>query len=102
VPADTAAPQARYRVLRGIVHHLGGVARPGDVIALPPQDGDPLCTGPIPVLARAPDHAAPAGSVEMQAAASSAQTPETPEPEPAPASERAPASTPKRSRKAPR
>ena len=47
--ADTA-PQGAYRVRRGIVHYPGGVAHPGDVIALPPEDGDPLCVGAGAVL----------------------------------------------------
>lgn len=55
VSADTTAPQARYRVLRGIVHHPGGIAHPGDIITLDPVDGDPLCTLPSAVLERAPE-----------------------------------------------
>lgn len=92
--ADTAAPQARYRVLRGIVHHPGGVARPGDVIPLPPQDGDPLCRGPAAVLAQVldqpPPPTAPPGIVDVQSTSSAAQAVEPVEP----------ASTPKRRRKA--
>lgn len=70
--ADTAAPQARYRVLRGIVHHPGGVARPGDIIPLPPQDGDPLCRGPAAVLAQVLDQPAP-GIVDVQSTSSAEQ-----------------------------
>jgi hypothetical protein len=55
VAADAPAPQAQYRVLRGIFHHPGGVARPGDVIPLAPVDGDPLCTPPNAVLERLED-----------------------------------------------
>jgi hypothetical protein len=55
VAADAQAPQAVYRVLRGIVHHPGGVAREGDLIPLDPADGDPLCEGPNAVLAREGD-----------------------------------------------
>lgn len=83
--ADAAAPQARYRVLRGIVHHPGGVARPGDIIPLPPQDGDPLCAGPIPVLAQVldqpPPPTAPPGIVDLQSTSSAAQAIEAVEPE---------------------
>jgi hypothetical protein len=63
--ADAPAPQAQYRVLRGIVHHPGGVARPGDVIPLAPADGDPLCTPPNAVLER-PDDAPPGEQVDGQ------------------------------------
>jgi hypothetical protein len=62
--ADAPAPQARYRVLRGIVHHPGGVASPGDIIALPPNDGDPLCEPPGAVLERLPEEPALVGEGE--------------------------------------
>lgn len=45
-----SAPLARYRVLRGVVHHPGGVAGVGEIIALPSADGDPHTRGPAAVL----------------------------------------------------
>jgi hypothetical protein len=62
--ADAPAPQAHYRVLRGIVHHPGGVASPGDIIPLPPNDGDPLCEAPGAVLERLPEESALVGEGE--------------------------------------
>lgn len=43
---------ATYRVILGVVRWSGGEARPGDLIALEPEHGDPLCSGSVPVLER--------------------------------------------------
>jgi hypothetical protein len=42
---------ARYQVIRGVVHHPGGIAAPGEIITLDPAEGDPLCVGRAAVLA---------------------------------------------------
>jgi hypothetical protein len=46
---------ARYQVLRGVVHHPGGIAAPGETITLDPAEGDPLCVGRDAVLAALPE-----------------------------------------------
>lgn len=46
---------AHYRVLTGVVHHPGGIAAVGEIIALPPEDGDPHTGGPLAVLERLED-----------------------------------------------
>lgn len=62
---------ARYQVIRGVVHHPGGIAAPGEIIALDPAEGDPLCVGREAVLARVADTdpAAPATPPDPPAAA---------------------------------
>lgn len=42
-----------YRVVRGVVHHSGFRAWPGEVLELEETEGDALCVGPAAVLERA-------------------------------------------------
>lgn len=46
---------ARYRVLRGCVHHSGRRFWPGEVVELDAAEGDALCIGPLAVLHRLAD-----------------------------------------------
>lgn len=41
-----------YKVLRGVVHHSGFRAWPGEVLELEEAEGDALCVGPGAVLER--------------------------------------------------